>query len=89
LGSYIFGHALETEHTHTRAYTEMYYIRHAPFRKNRLFDNLNNFIYLLLALLDLCCYMDFFSSSASKGYSLIAVCGLLIAVAFLAVEHRL
>ena len=34
LGSQIVGHALETNHTHTCAYTEMHYIRHALLRKN-------------------------------------------------------
>ena len=40
----------------------------------------NNFIYLLLAVLGFCCCM---------GFSLVAVCGLLIEVASLVVENGL
>ena len=49
-----------------------------------------NFIYLFLlfAVLGLSCCSLAFSSLASRGYSLVAVHGLLIAVASLAAEHR-
>ena len=39
-----------------------------------------NFIYLFLGVLSLCCFV---------GYSLVVVCGLLIAIASLFAEHRL
>ena len=45
-------------------------------------------IVLFFATLGLCCLTQAFSSWASRGYSLVAVCGLLVAVASL-VEHRL
>ena len=38
-------------------------------------------------LLGLCCSSGFFLVAASVGYSLVAVCGLLIMVASLVVEH--
>ena len=47
------------------------------------------FIYLFLALLSLRCCIGFSLVSVSGGYSLVVVCGLLIEVAFLVVEHRL
>ena len=40
-------------------------------------------------MLSLCCYLDFFLVVASRGYSLVAVHRLLIAVASLVAEHRL
>ena len=45
----------------------------------------SNFIYLLLTALGLCCFARAFSSSESRGYSLVGACRLLIAVASLAV----
>ena len=44
----------------------------------------NNFIYLFLAVLGLRCSVAFFLVVGSRGYSLVVVCGLLIAVASLA-----
>ena len=44
------------------------------------------FIYLLLAVLGLCCRAGFSPVAASRGYSLVAVHGLLVAVASLAVK---
>ena len=46
-------------------------------------------IYLFLAMLDFGCCASFSLVEASGGYSLIAVHGLLIAVASLLVEHGL
>ena len=47
-------------------------------------------IYLFLAVLGLCCCMDFSLVAVSRGYSLVAVCGLLVvvAVASLTAEHE-
>ena len=42
-----------------------------------------------LAVLDFCCGVGFFLVVVSRGYSLAAVSGLLIAAASLLVEHRL
>ena len=54
------------------------------------FANLNIlFIYLFLAVLGLHCYKDISFVVASGGHSLPVVCGLLLAVASLVVEHRL
>ena len=47
-----------------------------------------NFIYLFLAVLDLRCCAGFSLAAASKAYSPVVMCGLLIAVTSL-VEHRL
>ena len=47
------------------------------------------FIYLFLAALGLCCCAWAFSSCGERGLLLVAVCGLLIAVASLGVEHGL
>ena len=48
------------------------------------------FFYLLfLAGLGLCCCDRFSVVSASKGYFLVSVCGLLIVEASLIVDHRL
>ena len=47
------------------------------------------FIYLFLAALGLRCCTRAFSSCAERGLFIVAVCGLLIAVASLAVEHEL
>ena len=52
------------------------------------FKNFYLFIYLLAAL-GLCCCAWAFSSCGEQGLLLIAVHGLLIAVAFLVAEHRL
>ena len=49
----------------------------------------NNFIYLFLTVLDLCCCMDFSLVAVSGGYSLVAMWGLLVAVASLVVEQGL
>ena len=46
-----------------------------------------HFIYLFLAVLGLCCCAWAFSSCSERGLLFIAVRGLLIAVASLAVEH--
>jgi len=46
-------------------------------------------MYLLLAMLGLCCCEGFSRGVVSGGFSLAVVCGLLIAVASLAVEYRL
>ena len=49
----------------------------------------NFIIYLLfLTVLGLCCCTDFALVVASRGYSLVAVHGLLIVVASLVAEHR-
>lgn len=47
-----------------------------------------HFMYLLIAL-GLCCCVEAFSSCHRRGLLFVMVRGLLIAVAFLAVEHRL
>ena len=47
----------------------------------------NNFIYLFLAVLGLCCCIGFSLVGVSGGYSLVAVPRLLTTVAFLVVEH--
>ena len=47
------------------------------------------FTYLFLAVLDLCCYAGFSLVVESRGYSLVAVHGFLIAVTSLVAEHRL
>ena len=46
-------------------------------------------MYLFLAVLGLCCCVDFSQVAASGGYSLVAVRELLTAVASFVVEHRL
>ena len=46
-------------------------------------------IYLFLAGLGLYCYTSFSLIAASGESSLVAVCGLLLAVTFLVAEHRL
>ena len=50
---------------------------------------INLFIYLFLAALGLCCCTLAFSSCGERGLLFVAVCGLLIAVAFLVAEHGL
>ena len=50
---------------------------------------LYNFIYLFLAVLGLHCCSGFSLVVASRAYSLVAVHGLLTAVASLVAEHRL
>lgn len=46
--------------------------------------------YLFLATLHLCCFFAWTSSSCGeRGYSSVAGCRLRVAVAYLAVEHRL
>ena len=47
------------------------------------------YFYLFLAVLGLCCCMQAFSSCGEWGLLFVAVRGLLIAVASLAVEHGL
>ena len=54
-----------------------------------LFKNIYTFSYLFLAVLGLRCYMGSSLVAASRGYSLVEVCGLLIVVASVAAEHRL
>ena len=49
----------------------------------------NNFIHLFLDVLHLYCCKGFSLVAASRGCSLVAVHGLLIAVASLVAEHRL
>ena len=49
----------------------------------------NNCIHLFLDVLDLHCCKRFSLVAVSRGYSLVAVHGLLIAVASLVAEHRL
>ena len=46
-------------------------------------------MYLFVALLGLCCCVQAFSRRGEQGLLLLAVCGLLIVVASLVVEHRL
>ena len=48
-----------------------------------------NCTYLFLAVLSLGCCAGFSLVAVSGGYSLVAVCGLLIPVASLVAEHRL
>jgi len=50
---------------------------------------LNNFIYLFLAVLGLCCCTGFSLVAADGAYFLVVVSRLLIAVASLVAEHRL
>ena len=50
---------------------------------------LNNFIYVVLAVLGLHCYEGFHLVAASGGYSLVAVRRLLTAAASLVAEHGL
>ena len=47
------------------------------------------YLFLFWAVLGLHCCMGFPLDVASRGYSLVMVCWLLIAVASLVVEHRL
>ena len=47
------------------------------------------FIYLLLAVLGLCCCAGFSLVAASRGYSLLATQGLLVAAVSPVVAHRL
>ena len=47
------------------------------------------FIYLFLSVLGLRCWVQAFSSCGEWGLLFVGVCGLLIAVASLVVEHRL
>ena len=54
-----------------------------------LFVPFKIFIYLFLAALGLRCYTWAFSSCGEWGLLFVVVCGLLIAVASLVVEHRL
>ena len=49
----------------------------------------NKFIYLILAVLGLRCCVQAFSSCGERGLLFLVVCGLLIAVASLVVEHGL
>ena len=50
---------------------------------------INLFIYLFMAAFCLCCCTRAFSSCSELGLLFVAVCGLLIAVASLVVEHGL
>ena len=47
------------------------------------------FVHLFLAVLRLHCRVGFSLLAASRGLSLVVVCGLLVAAASLAVEHKL
>ena len=47
------------------------------------------FFFFFLAVLGLCCCKGFSQVVASRGYFLVAVCGLLITVAFLVAEYSL
>ena len=47
------------------------------------------FLISVLVVLGLCCYMQAFSSCGERGLLFVAVCRLLIAMASLAMEHRL
>ena len=49
----------------------------------------NDFINLFLSALGLHCCVDFSQVMASRGYSLVAECRLLIAIVSLVEEHRL
>ena len=53
------------------------------------FFNFFFFTYLFLAVLGILCYMSFSLVVASRGYSLVAVKELLMAVASLVAEHGL
>ena len=59
-----------------------------PSFRTALFS-VNIFIYLFLAVLGLRCSVQPFSSCGEKGLLFVVLCGLLIAVASLVVEHRL
>ena len=48
-----------------------------------------SYLFLFLAVLDLCCCAQAFSSCGERGLLFVAVHGLLIAVASLVVEHGL
>ena len=69
----------------SQAEQERYIRNYFAFLKFNLFST----SYLFLAVLGLCCCMGLSLVSASRGYSLIAVCGRLIVVASLVSEHRL
>ena len=56
---------------------------------NSFFFLINLFIYLFLAVLGLCCRTRAFSICGEPGLFLVAVRGLLIAVASLVAEHGL
>ena len=49
----------------------------------------SNFVYLYLAVLGLPCCLGFGLIAMRGGHSLVAVCEILIAVAFLVAEHGL
>ena len=57
--------------------------------KQSFFKKFIYFIYLFLAVLGLCCCTQPFSSCGEWGLLFVAVCGLLIVVASLVVEHGL
>ena len=46
-------------------------------------------LFIYLAMLSVCCCLDFSTLVVSRGCSLVAVCGLLPMVASLVAEHRL
>ena len=54
-----------------------------------LFQVIKKIICLFLAVLGLHCYAGFSLVAATRSYSLVAVCGFLIAGASLVAEHRL
>ena len=71
----------------------VYFIIYAIYMIYNFIFGLYIFLFLLFILcftmLGLCCCAGFSPAAASGGYSLVAVHGLLIAVASLVVEHRL
>ena len=54
-----------------------------------IFSPFKNNVYLFLSVLCLGCYSGFYLVTASRGYSLVVVPGLLIAMASLVAEHGL
>ena len=59
------------------------------FLIQELFYFFNDFINLFLSAPGLHCFSDFSQVTANRGYSPVAVCGLLIAVVSLVAGHRL
>ena len=63
--------------------TPSLYVRHWSPPSLLFYLKKKKIIYLFLTVLDLCCYMDFSLVAMSRGYPLVAMCGLLIAMASL------
>ena len=90
-----------SRYTHCRFFLSIFFIKFflcGPFSLKSLLNFftilfllffLNKFIYLFMATLGLCCCARAFSSCCERGLLFIAVCGLLIAVDSLLVEHGL